>query len=154
MALTSCTVPPDGAIGLTRDGAGHVRFVLQSCVGYHDAVELNGIKKSNLSVQYSHNGRLRGTSSFVADAPEASDGWTRKGSWDGTLASGARVYAYGATSNDHWSASGLEFSGDDLSHLQPSLILAESIDAKGHDLGRALLPPAQFAVAACRASGT
>jgi hypothetical protein len=55
---------------------------------------------------------------------------------------------------NHWSAAGFEFCRDDLSRLKPGLILAESFDAKGHDPGRALLSPARFAIAACRASGT
>jgi hypothetical protein len=110
--------------------------------------------ETHVKVDYTYIGRLRGTNSFVADTPESSDGWKRKGTWDGTVAAGSVLYAYRATTNNHWSAAGFEFSRNDLSRLKPGLILAESFDAKGHDLGRALLSPAQFAIAACRASGT
>ncbi len=154
MTLTSCTVPTDGAVGLTRDSQGHVRFVIHSCQGYHDVVELSGSKNSKINVEYTHDGHLQGTNSFVADTPQASDGWTPKGTWDGTLPQGAVLYAYGATTNNYWSATGVSFTHNDLTHLKPGLIFAESFDATDHDLGPAMLTPAQFEVAACRASGT
>jgi hypothetical protein len=64
------------------------------------------------------------------------------------------LYVYGTTTNDYWSSTGFTFSRDDLNRLETGSILAESFDSKGRDLGRAMLTPAAFAIAACRSSGT
>jgi hypothetical protein len=122
--LSSCTVVPGGAIGLTVDASGQLVAVVQMCKGHIDGatvyVSANAPDNEQTLGKWQVDPAVTGFSQF--SFAKGGSGWQVDQAF--TPRDVPTVYAiYGWSKDNSWSANHLDFSNADLSKLQPDEIL-------------------------------
>jgi hypothetical protein len=138
LALSGCTVPPGGIVGVTVDAQGKPVIVVQMCEGHIDGATLylpdpdpDRIPPQDKTMgSWEVASPVTGFSQFRLDA--AGNGWRLVSTLEPRDPE-TRYSIYGWSKDNSWSANHLHFSERELVGLEPGSVRVPSEDPESED---------------------
>jgi hypothetical protein len=117
-AVSGCTVPTGGVIGVTVDAEGKAVVVVQMCEGHIDGATMH--RDDETFGRWEVSSPVTGFSQF--DLETGGNGWAVADELVGRD-SELRYTIYGWSNDNNWSATSVEFSNRDLAEQKPGSVL-------------------------------